>query len=45
MLQCLWCLLKMLELHLCIREKVMKQKPGRNITQPAVMKDRNYGVE
>ena len=25
--------------------KTMKQKPGRNITQSAVMKDRNYRVD
>ena len=44
-LQCLWRLIEMLQLNLCIQKKIMKEKPGKNITQSAVIKDRNYGED
>ena len=44
-LQCLWRLIEMLQLNLCIQKRIMKEKPGKNITQSAVIKDRNYGED
>ena len=32
-------------INLCIQKKIMKEKPGKNITQSAVIKDRNYGED
>ena len=44
-LKCLWCLLDMVGLHLCIRKSNRETKTGENITQLAVIKDKNYRVD
>ena len=45
MLQCLWCILEIYDFTYVFKRAIMKQKLGRNITQSAVIKARNYRVD
>ena len=43
-LKCLWCLLEMLGLHLCVRKSNSETETGET-TQSAIVRDRNYRVD